>query len=81
MTVVLNDYSSKEETIAKIATLPCRRHLADYLHIHITEESDLDAFDLRNLGAVTAAVTRFKSLLGSKKGGGVTKKSHVCLIM
>ncbi|EFP10882.1 hypothetical protein CRE_30786 [Caenorhabditis remanei] len=81
LTVVLNDPLAKEETLNKIALLPCRRHLAEFLHIHVPEEAELDTFDLRNLGAVTAAVTRFKSLLDNKKGGGVTKKSHVCSIM
>ncbi|ULT89955.1 hypothetical protein L3Y34_008385 [Caenorhabditis briggsae] len=81
LTVVLNDPIAKEETLNKIAILPCRRHLAEYLHIHVPEEAELDTFDLRNLGAVTAAVTRFKSLLENKKGGGVSKKSHVCSLM
>ncbi|EGT47150.1 hypothetical protein CAEBREN_31734 [Caenorhabditis brenneri] len=81
LTIVLNDPMMKEETLNKIGLLPCRRHLAEFLHIHVPEEAELDTFDLKNLGAVTAAVTRFKSLLDNKKGGGVTKKSHVCSVM
>uniref|UniRef100_A0A8R1EJ33 NWD2 C-terminal beta-propeller domain-containing protein n=1 Tax=Caenorhabditis japonica TaxID=281687 RepID=A0A8R1EJ33_CAEJA len=81
LTVVLNDPLTKEETLARIATLPCRYHLAEFLHIPVDCQNDVDMFDLKNLGAVTAAVTRFKSLLDNKKRGGVAKKSHVCSVM
>ncbi|CAB3397348.1 unnamed protein product [Caenorhabditis bovis] len=83
LSLVLRDPLLKEETLINMAKLPCRRHLADYLHLPIPEESRIDIFDLHNLGAVTAAVTRFKSLLDNKKsgGGGMAKKSHVCLVM
>ncbi|CAI2355495.1 unnamed protein product [Caenorhabditis sp. 36 PRJEB53466] len=63
LTVILNDPIAKEETLKKISILPCRRHLAEFLHMPIPEENELDNFDLKNLGAPDPEHFRLNSIL------------------
>ncbi|CAI4228678.1 unnamed protein product [Auanema sp. JU1783] len=73
LSVAILETVQKEDVLKKLAQLPSRRHLAEHLRIPFVEQVYDDVFDLRNLGAVTAAITRFKSLLH-----GGAKRSHVC---
>ncbi|GMT03651.1 hypothetical protein PENTCL1PPCAC_25825, partial [Pristionchus entomophagus] len=70
LSTILYDDLIYEEVKLKLAQLPSRKHLADYLHVPYGTSQVDEIFDVRNLGAVTAAVTRFKSLIG---GGANTK--------
>uniref|UniRef100_A0A915AEI7 WD_REPEATS_REGION domain-containing protein n=1 Tax=Parascaris univalens TaxID=6257 RepID=A0A915AEI7_PARUN len=76
LTVILFDEMAQGDLLKTVAQLPSRRHLADYLHIPLSELQEEGCFDLRNLRAVTAAVTRFKQLLQPKDA----KRSHVCCV-
>lgn len=77
LSVVIHDPLLKEDALKSVAQLPSRKHLAEFLHISVTDDHYDDIFDLRNLGAVTTVVAKFKSLIGDNGG---PKKSHVCSI-
>ncbi|KAI1720797.1 nuclear distribution protein nudF-2 [Ditylenchus destructor] len=75
LTAILYDDTSQTGVQRALAALPSRRYLADHLGIGVDDLDNMDNLDLRNLGVITKAITKFKQPLRSK-----TKGSVVCSV-